>query len=276
MSRSSNAGPRPRTGKRQLEHLRAELSDRDLEIFRAVRDLHLVSGRQLQRLHFPPNEHTALGAARSCNRVLTRLVECRGLVRLERRIGGVRAGSASFVYALGPVGRRVLGGDGGRRKAQEPSLTFLRHRLAVSELVVQLVEAGRTGQLTLLDYETEPTCWRDYVGPHGGREVLKPDLRVTIGTEALEHHWFVEVDLGSEHLPAVVRKCRQYAAYYHFGLEQERFGIFPKVAWLTATAERANGLAAALAAVRDLPHELFAVQPMAASLVVLTGREASA
>ena len=146
----------------------------------------------------------------------------------------------------------------------------------MAELVVQLVEAARADQLALLDYQTEPTCWRRYFGPHGNREVLKPDLRLTVGTVSLEHHWFVEVDLSSEHLPAVVRKCRQYAAYYQSGQEQHRVGIFPRVAWLCTTTERANRLAAAIAADVNLTHELFAVQPMATALDLLSGRESRA
>jgi len=138
---------------------------------------------------------------------------------------------------------------------------------------VQLVEASRVDRLALLDYQTEPTCWRRYLGPHGNREVLKLDLRLTIGTVALEHHWFVEIDLGTEHRPAVLRKCRQYAAYYHSGQEQRRAGIFPKVAWLCTMTDRAYRLATAIAADVKLPHELFAVQPMAAALDRLSGQE---
>ena len=71
----------------------------------------------------------------------------------------------------------------------------------------------------------------------------------------------------------MVRKCRQYAAYYQSGQEQHRVGIFPRVAWLCPTTERANRLAAAIAADVNLPHQLFAVQPLAAALDLLSGQE---
>ena len=99
---SPSAAGRPRTGRRQLQRLRSDLSERDLAILRSARDLDFLSTKQLERLHFPATTHTALGAVRSCRRVLPRLIERRCLIRLERRIGGVRAGSASFVYGLGP------------------------------------------------------------------------------------------------------------------------------------------------------------------------------
>lgn len=270
---SSSITGRPRTGGHQLQRLRRDLSERDLAILRSVHDLHFLSARQLERLHFPPTSHTPLGAVRSCRRVLARLVDCRGLIRLERRIGGVRGGSASFIYSLGPVGQRLLADEAPRRRRHEPGLTFLTHTLAVAELVVQLVEAARADRLVLLDCQTEPACWRRYLGPHGNREVLKPDLRLTIGTAAFEHHWFVEIDLATEHRPAVLRKCRQYAAYYQSGQEQRRAGIFPKVAWLCETTEWAKRLAAAIATDPQLPQELFAVQPMAAGLDLLGGQE---
>src|SRR6266851_903019 len=119
---SSSTTGRSRTGCQQLQRLRSDLSERDLAILRSVHHLHFLSATQLQRLHFPSTSHTPLGAVRSCRRVLARLVDCRALIRLERRIGGVRAGSASFVYSLGPVGQRLLADEAPRRRRQEPSL----------------------------------------------------------------------------------------------------------------------------------------------------------
>src|ERR1700682_4418500 len=77
-------------------------------------------------------------AARTARRVLERRVDDRLLVRLDRRVGVVRAGSASFVYGLGPVGQRVLGFGGPRRRFREPTSTFVVHTLAITELVVEL------------------------------------------------------------------------------------------------------------------------------------------
>ena len=111
-----------------LDDLRADMSGRDLAIIGQVADLRLMTGRQIEAVHFPAGEHeTATAAARAARRCLERLARHRILVRLDRRIGGVRAGSRSFVYALGPVGVALVGLDDlgaalrGRATASPPS-----------------------------------------------------------------------------------------------------------------------------------------------------------
>src|ERR1019366_9149983 len=99
----------PYLGPKGLRQLRSELSGRDLAIIGQVADLRLMSARQIETIHFPLSEHESSHAAsRACQRALARLVRDRLLARLERRVGGVRAGSAAFVYGLGQVGQRAL------------------------------------------------------------------------------------------------------------------------------------------------------------------------
>ena len=94
---------------RGVAQLRERLSGRDKAILRQVAELRLMSARQIQVIHFPDSEHeNELAATRARQRALARLVSERLLIRLERRIGGVRAGSAGLVLALGEVGQRVL------------------------------------------------------------------------------------------------------------------------------------------------------------------------
>ena len=85
-----------------IEHL----SERDRDITKMVGQFKLASTLQIQRLYFS-DMRTKATSARLCRRVLERLVRDKVLVRLERRIGGVRAGSASFIYALGSVGQQI-------------------------------------------------------------------------------------------------------------------------------------------------------------------------
>src|SRR5207302_5513936 len=104
-------------GRRGLTQLRQRLSERDLAILRSVADHRFLTARQVEALHFADHA-TQLAAARVCRRVLARLIDQRLLARLQRRFGGVRAGSASFVYALGPVGGRLI--EGKRLRLIEP------------------------------------------------------------------------------------------------------------------------------------------------------------
>lgn len=252
-------GSRPRRASAQtVARLRRTLSERDLLIIASVIECRFLTSGQLQRWHFPCGEglHTPGSGARVARRVLARLNEQRLLVRLSRRIGGVRAGSSGHVYAAGPIGQRVLYPDRPPRRFNEPSTAFLDHTLAVSEIVVRLAEADRAGAAELLECQTEPDCWRRF-NPLSG-SVLKPDLRVTLGVGAKEQHWFVEVDQGTVHLPSVIRKCRVYQDYFRSGAEQSQAGVFPRVLWLTTPA-RVKPLQRAIA--RDLadPRELFMV-----------------
>lgn len=263
----------PRKGRRQLARLVLDLSDRDRAVVRSVSELRLASARQLERLHFlVPDQHaTPLTAARTARRTLERLTRDRLLVRLERRIGGMRAGSASFIYALGPVGQRVLGDDGPRRRFREPSAVFVAHTMAVTELYVRLHEAARHGELQLLaGVETEPACWRSVL-TGGGRAVLKPDLFTVTGNDDYEYRWFVEVDLGTEHAPAIVRKCRAYQAYYRSGAEQAEHGVFPRVLWVTQDDRRADRLRGVITGARDLTDGLFLVTTGEQAVKVLAG-----
>jgi hypothetical protein len=269
-----SSGTRPASrhvGARGLLRLREQLSERDLAIIGQVAELRLMSARQIEAIHFPHTEHdTAQAAARARQRVLERLTRLGLLGRLARRIGGVRAGSASFVYALGSNGQRVLIPGGQRRRFHEPTERFLDHTLAITQLVVELIIASRSGPLDLLTCQPEPRCWREFSGL-GGRLVLRPDVFLALGVGEFEHRWFIEIDRGNESLPVVLRKCRQYHAYYQAGDEQAAYGVFPRVCWIVPDERRAEGVRRAISRDRSLPKRLFSVATTAQALAVLTG-----
>ncbi len=76
---------------------------------------------------------------------------------------------------------------------------------------MRLVEAERAGAVEGLCVTPEPGCWRQVPGAIGSTS-LRPDLHVVLSEGDCEHHAFVEVDLGSEHGPALQRKCLSYSA----------------------------------------------------------------
>ena len=242
-------------GRRALERLGEQLSERDLAILDSVLEHRFLTAGQIEQLHFA--EHTSGEAgARVCRRVLRRLSGDRLLARLDRRVGGVRAGSASFVYAIGPAGSRLL--HNGRRFS-EPSLTFLEHTLAIADARVALVKAMRAGQLELLRVEVEPACWRRYTGTGGAAEIVRPDLYVVTGSGAFEDCWFLEIDRGTESPAAVRRKCRAYQAYWQSGREQAAHGVFPLVTWVVPEHQREARLKMLISEARNLNRDLFRV-----------------
>lgn len=262
----------PRLGGRGLDLLRDDLSGRDQAIVRQVADLKLMSARQIEAIHFTLDEHaSAVTAARSARRVLERLVRDRLLVRLERRVGGIRAGSASFIYAIGPVGQRLIGDQQMRVRFREPSATFALHTLAITQLVVDLTVESRTGRIDLIGLQPEPVCWRSSVGPMAVATVLRPDLFVAVGVGEYEHRWFIEIDLGTEHLPTLLKKCAAYQAYYATGSEQNLHGVFPRVLWVMSNSTRALRLSEAI---EDDPHltvGLFIVATTEVAVAVIAG-----
>ena len=90
-----------------------------------------------------------------------------------------------------------------------------------------------------------------------------------LANEDIEAHWWIEVDLATEHAPAIRRKAQQYFDYYRLGIEQRRSGIFPRVAWLATATERINTLRNTITGtVPDTP-ELFTFGLLASTLDTL-------
>jgi hypothetical protein len=254
---SAVASGRRVTGARVTEIARG-LGERDKAILADVGRVRVLTGRQVERLHFAglAGRHRD----RTRRRVLERLVGLQLLTPLERRVGGVRAGSAGLVFALGPAGQRLLTvydhGTGGRvRRPGTPTPRFMIHNLAVAELYVGLTEAARGGAFTLTDFRTEPACWwRDSEGAW-----VKPDAFVVVSTGEVEDCWAIEVDQATESLPTMRRKLKVYLDLVASGERGPDGGVLPRVL-VTVPDERR--LLAIQEVVRSLPEpasELFAV-----------------
>ena len=265
----------------QLIGLAANLPTRERALVETVARLRLLSHAQLASLLAATDgDASPVSAARSARRVLARLTANGVLARLERRVGGVRAGSAGYVYYLGPVGQRLIAYWEGRglvrgRFRPEPGGRYVRHRLAVSELYVQLHGADRDGELDLLAFDAEPDCWRRSVDGFGGMTVLKPDAFVRLGIGAYEERCFVEVDLATESRSVIAAKVRAYLDYFHTGTEQAAHGVFPRVVLLTNSEVRREAL---VDVVTRLPAEhwaLFTVALLDRALEVMSGAVAA-
>src|SRR5271166_2883894 len=94
----------------RLTALRSELRPIHWAMVSDVARLNLASGNQLRRLHYQPSET----GRRIARLDMGRLVELRVLARLGRRVGGRRAGSEGYVYALDVAGLRLIQQAGSR------------------------------------------------------------------------------------------------------------------------------------------------------------------
>lgn len=249
-----------RVSRAALLKLANELSGTEREILQTVARFGLVSHTSLHVLFFDgvPADR------RQGRRVLARLCEADALARLQRRIGGKRAGSSGFVYRLGPVGQRLVAywnGEGlprGRR-LPEPGTLFVRHKLSISAIYVELVQAQRRGLIDLLEFTTEPDCWRIYTDAIGSRAFVKPDAFARIGQGAYEDRLFIESDLGTEGRGTLATKVQTYVNYYRAGVEQNETGVFPRVLWLVPTAQRSELLVDICSQLPAEDWSLFAV-----------------
>ncbi len=245
----------------KIYELRRHLTPRDLDVVRSLETYRLLTTGQIQRLHFTEHVSTS-SAARTAVRVLGR-IEGHGLiVRLSRRIGGFDKGSAANVWQLAALGERLLralDGDPNRRRFIEPSEPFTQHTVAVAELAVRIIEDSRRGRFEALALETEPACWRSWVGAAGTEEWVKPDLYLVTANADYEAHAFVEIDRDTEHLPAIIRKCLTYQRYWSTGIEQARADLFPAVVWVVPTELRAERIRTAIRDEASLTSELFHV-----------------
>jgi len=252
-----------------------KLTDRDWLIVQTVQAVKVATGHQLERLHFDLPDDGPGSAARHRRRVLSGLVDLQVLGRLERRIGGVRAGSAGFVYGLDVVGRRLLAtrDEASRtRRPVTPGLSFLQHRLAITELYVRLVEAERGGLCDLIEFVAEPDCWRSFSGRGGARLLLKPDAYARVAASGYEYLWFIEVDRAAESRPTLKAKCQRYVDYWLSGREDTRSAVFPAVLWLVPDARRADSLAGVIDQLSADSRALFKVGLFEDAVPSLSGR----
>jgi hypothetical protein len=192
--------------------------------------------------------------------VLARLVAWRVLTTLERRIGGVRAGSSGLVYALDSAGVWLSAGTDGQgiRRSELPGVAFVGHTLAVSELYVSLVELGRAEHVELSEFVTEPRSW----WPNGLGGWLKPDAYLSLATADYADAWWIEMDMGTEHLPTIRRKVRAYLDFAQRG-QVGPSGVMPRVLVSVPDERRRAAVARVIRGLPDPAAELMHVSTAA-------------
>lgn len=245
--------PKRRVSQRDLDRIAASLSARDWEVLRSVAVHRFLTVDQIRRLHFATLSPAS--NARLTQKALQRLRRDRLLATLDRRIGGVGFGSSGLVHYVDVTGYRLLQHDDQsrvRRHVKEPTETFLRHTLAVAETHLRLVEADQRDEAELVAWDIEPT-WPRFVRL-GGIVRLTPDLYVETALSPGSPYvdsYFIEVDMGTESIPRLIKKCHDYQAFERVGIgtgnhapsDSEGEGSFPLVIWIMthrnmATAER--------------------------------------
>lgn len=244
-----------RVGHRQLQAITDQLDATDRELLALLAMHRFATTRQLAEItNFDNRYISERSALRQTTRHLNRHRRLSLVDHLERRIGGVRAGSTGYIWYLTEPGHRMLrilhppsSSDTGsmtrQRRHTSPSYTFLAHALATTEtrLIIQHAIQAAGGSLTLV--RTEPDCWRTWLDPGGGTRWLKPDLEVITRTAGGdEDHWLLEIDLGTENPARLIAKCHDYQTHFNTGVHQARYGYYPQVVWVMNEQRRAEWL----------------------------------
>jgi hypothetical protein len=201
-----------------VAELQTRLSVRDWAIIDSLARVRVLTGSQIERLHFA--DLSPLTRGRTRRGVLARLAAWGVIASLERRIGGVRGGSAGAVWSLDVAGQRLhalrspdAGGSVRQRRPWTPGRLFLAHGLAVSEVYVSVVELSRTNGFRVARFTTEPACW----WRSGAAGWLKPDALVVLDGGDLADYWWLEVDRDTESGPTLRRKLLAYVDFVNHG-----------------------------------------------------------
>jgi Replication-relaxation len=254
-----------------VRELTGRLTPRDYLIIATLRQQRVATARQIERLWF--TDGSPLSNSRMARRTLRRLVELRVLARIERPGGGLHAGSPGHVYTLDVAGLR-LAERSSRRSPRRPypvSRAFLDHALAVTEWYVRLMVARHHGGPDLLEFQAEPRSWRTFTSYAHGREVLKPDAFVSLVSGEWEDRYFLEIDRGTEHTPALRRQLDRYVRYWRSGQEQAVSEVFPGVLWIVPDAQRHAVLVDVIGRLPTEAWPIFRVSVEDEALQVLTG-----
>ena len=220
----------------RLRALAELLSEREWSVLTSLHRVRVATSVQLEALHFTDITR------RQARQTLSSMVDRRLLARLPRRVGGVRSGSAGFVYVLDVAGLRLTRPTSplGSRRPWAVGRLFLAHSLAVTDVFVSLATHAMQPEVDveLVRFRTEPDCWRTFVAAGGARGVLKPDADVLLRTGRYEDHWLLEIDRATESRPTLARKLARYVDYWQTGQEQHGTGVFPKVLWVVPDLAR--------------------------------------
>ena len=263
----------------RLELIRQDLTDRDKRLLVYLRNLRYMKTDQIRRVFYPEGDRSLHACKVAAFKNLNGLQSLGLITHLEKRIGGVRAGSKGMIWHITEAGARLLylGTEmqNARKRQLEPTPTFLCHTIAVTETFVQIVEICRDDPVMKLSrIEVEPDCWREYQ-KNGKTVSLRPDLYAKTVTGDFFDHLFIEMDLDTESPSAIVEKCRRYLEYSQTGKEQKTTGAFPLVLWIAPNENRkARMKEAIVSSFRNrYPHIFFVIIPDELEAVLRDGVE---
>lgn len=225
------------------------LSERDRLVLDWLARVRLATGQQLEQLCFDELGPASKPVVRG--RVLGRLARWGLIEVVDHRVGGSSRGSTSPIYRL-TAGGQLTASAKHARPTRPYTDRFTAHTLATTQLAVDLTAATAGADVVLEAFETEPTTWV----PDGLGNYLKPDAYVCLQDPALRLHWWTEIDLGSESMPALEKKLRTYLDFVARG-QRGPHDLIPRVLISVTSDERLRRVTVLLDRLPDPASELF-------------------
>jgi hypothetical protein len=108
------------------------------------------------------------------------------------------------------------------------SVITLSHTLKIGDVAVAFQLADRRGELELIEWRPEATCFHEYAvlsnGVASQRRIVRPDgfVRLEVGGASLSS--FIEADLATVSLVRIERKLKGYQFYRTCGAYNEVYG----------------------------------------------------
>jgi len=229
-----------RISRLQLMTLHKTMKEKELDILWNTRKYHFLTTAHIKRLHFKAGTTDAANL-RAANKCMKRLRELGLVAPLERRIGGVRAGSSALIWHLTEPGERLLWLDEPdkkhtRKRFEEPSADFLHQTLAVAEAAVSIITLAECQDgLSIRRLDTDFS----YVVRYRDETIsIKPGLYVVLHWDGYEYHWFVETAPYWDIVRNLVRRTEKYCKVYQQGAFQGQVGVFPLTVFMLPDDEQ--------------------------------------
>lgn len=222
----------------RLRQLAVELPDRYTVPLLHLSRARVLTGQQLDRLLRQPDT-PARTVERARQRAMIYLCRLGLAAALDRRIGGMRAGSAGYVHVLTPAGYKLAAILTDRqpprriRHSRAPGPMFLNHAVDIAEIYVQLTEHSRAGDFRVAAFITEPASWWQDSGVY-----LRPDAYTALATPRYRDVWWLEIDRATESAPRLREKIADYLDYAESGGIGPN-GVLPRVLITTPDRQRA-------------------------------------
>ena len=184
-----------------------DLTNRDLEIIRTVRDLQIVSRSQIQIMFFPTKQSLTI-----CNRRLAKIEKLGFINRTPITLNGESLITAGKILCLA----------GGTYISKLPS--DYTHQLLVNEIYALLIREQNLRKIIIKQYK--PEFVYTFKDNDGKRYIFRSDILVVLDKDGNETAVLFEIDAGTETKKQLREKINVY--------EKASLAVkgFPQLFWL--------------------------------------------